>query len=603
LRPITEPTSTTGKSITLPLAVAGSETSSARRSCFWHVLNFSPFLLLVWFVSRFAVNVPYIDEWNFAYLFRAVKLRQVTWNDFFALTYEHRLFFPRLVWTPLAFATHWNLRIETMVNLIPALILFLALYQLAVSQAKRGGGAMLNLANFSTGLFLFSLSQYQTWLWGEAGAYIMVQASVALAICVCCTGKLHAWARLALAAGFCFIASFSMSWGLLSWVALVPCVRLLQGGAKNNTQIYIWGFFFAAAIALYSYHYEFFLVHEAGSQFEFLAHPLHSAGFFVALLGAPFTPTDPKIFVPMALLVGAVILVALLGALATLRSDECKELTTPWLSVALFGLLFAALVTAGRSARGLPYASQPRYITGTIFVSVAAIQLGRLAFARKRYYAYPFLVGALWSLLIPCSFGALSAAHDWREEHSQAKLFVELTRYLDPVTDGTPWNLASRMYGTKGVGGLAEILNDLGFLRLASNVSFLEHPCKDCGAFESADGSGSLLHLRQDKDMLSVSGWASLPQGRGLPKVVLISYGDRSTFIAGAVVGRVNRPDIAADRRDPRYFHAGWKVSFPAQFLPPGKGTLKAWLYDSAEKKFIRMPESGGEKEFDVEAR
>jgi hypothetical protein len=150
---------------------------------------------------------------------------------------------------------------------------------------------------------------------------------------------------------------------------------------------------------------------------------------------------------------------------------------------------------------------------------------------------------------------------------------------------------------------MAELLNEIGFLHLASSVALAENAVADSGSFEFADGSGALFHLRQSKDEITVSGWASLPAGRGLPKVVMISYGDQKTFITGAVVGMVDRPDIAALRRDARYFHAGWKASFPAKFLPLGEGILKAWVYDSAEKRFIRIPDSGGEKQYKVETR
>src|SRR5262249_27427679 len=105
---------------------------------------------------------------------------------------------------------------------------------------------------------------------------------------------------------------------------------------------------------------------------------------------------------------------------------------------------------------------------------------------------------------------------------------------------------------------------------------------------------------RPGEDLIAVSGWASLPNGRGLPKLVLISYGEQRKFITGAVVGSMNRPDIESLRSDARYLHAGWQAFFRAKFLPLGEGALKAWVYDAAEKKFLRIAESGGEKRFRV---
>jgi hypothetical protein len=579
---------------------ASDKTHHLKISWIWHLLNFSPFFLLVWFVSRFSTNVPIMDEWFQAYLFHAVRYKTVSFNDFFALNNEHRLFFPRLIWTPLAFATHWNLRVEMMLNLVPALIVFAVFYQLALRQAKQTSSNLFNLANFTTSLFLFSFVQYGTWLWGIGGAFLLVQASVSLAIGVCFIEKLHPWTRFGLVAFFCLVASFSSAQGLLSWFALCPCIVFLRAGKPKIWKFCIWGLLFAASLVLYTYHFRF----TRDNPLHFLSHPLEAAKFYLALLGAPFCQWG-EIFssIAMASVMGGVILLALLACLALLRGHERKDIIVPWLSVALFGLLFAAMVTAGRSGEGVIATMQSRYITGTIFVSIATIQLGRLACVHKGMQVYLFLVGALTALMIFGSAGSLTAARLLKEDLSHTKLFVELVRYMDPAMDESPEGRFASVFPGPGIRPPAELLNDLGFLHLASGVVFMDHPSPDYGLFESADGSGDLMHLRRHRDQVTVSGWASLPGGRGLPKVVLISYGDEKTFITGAVVGWGGRPDIATLRRDPRYLHSGWRVSFPAKFLPAGEGILKAWVYDPAEKKFLRLPESGGEKQFRVETQ
>src|SRR5579859_810191 len=568
------------------------------------VLHFSPFFLLVWFVSRFSVNVPQVDEWFLAYLFHAVRFKTARFSDFFELANEHRIVFPRLIWTALAFQTHWNLKVEMMFHLVLALIIFAVFYWLAVRQAKQTGSALLDLAIFSTSLLVFSLAQYQTWLWAFAGGYLFVQAAVALAIGVCFIEKIPAWARFGMAALFCFAASFSQAWGLSSWLALFPCILLLQSGRRKATQLWLWGFLFFATVALYFHHFRF--LKAAGDPLGFLSHPLRSAGFFAAVLGTPFCQGGSSISIPLACLAGGAMLAALAGCLVRLRGYEHKEIAAPWLSAALFGLFFAAMVTAGRSNAGFEAAVQSRYATGAVFVAVAVIQLGRLLCAGRGQQLYLFLAGALWSLIIASSISSIVIGYHLKEDLSHAKLFVEIIPYIDPATDSSSEGPFFPLYPTDGTGNIrttAALLNEIGFLHLASNLAFVDHPLPDCGLFESADGSGDLLHLRRDKDEVTVSGWASLPQGRGLPKVVMISYGERKTFITGAVVGWVDRPDIAALRRDPRYFHSGWKVSFPAKFLPAGEGVLKAWVYDAAEKKFIRMPESGEEKRFKAETQ
>ncbi len=204
------------------------------------------------------------------------------------------------------------------------------------------------------------------------------------------------------------------------------------------------------------------------------------------------------------------------------------------------------------------------------------------------------------------SIRAVSIGRQLKDERSHAKLFLELIRYIDPATDRFKEGCLFPLFGPEGYTGWirmpAESLNELDFFHLASGVTFVAPSSPDSGAFDSVDGSGDVLHLR-GKDEVTVSGWALRPAARGTAKVVLISYGDQKTFIAATVVTGGGGGGPAALQRDPLYLHGSWAVSFPAKFLPAGDGVLKAWVYDAAEKKFIRLPESGGEKRFHVEAR
>src|SRR5581483_6534138 len=348
-----------------PLAAAKREASTSRIPWFWHLLNFGPFVLLVWFVSRFSVKVPIMDDWWLADLFHAVSLKKAALNDFFALNNEHRIVFPKLIWTVLAFATHGNVKVEMMFNVVLALITFFVFYGLALRQAKTTGNTLLNPANFVTSIFLFCLMQYENWLWGFGTPFLLVQASVALAIAVCCTERLRPWTRLCLAAFFCFIASFSAAQGLFSWVALLPCISQLQTTSRKAGRFFVWFVLFVASAALYSYHFKS-PAWSAAAPAGLLSHPWRSTLFFVALLGAPFCQSGPAIPPSAACLVGSVILFALLGCLVFLRGNERKDVIAPWLSVALFGLLFTAMVTVGRGNLGLGVAlGQSRYITGT----------------------------------------------------------------------------------------------------------------------------------------------------------------------------------------------------------------------------------------------
>jgi hypothetical protein len=579
---------------------ATGDLAAPKISWAWQLLHFSPFLVVVWFVSRFGVNVPIYDDWGLAAWFHAVRFKQATFRDLFAQANEHRFVFPKLIWTPLAFATHWNLRMEMLLNLVPAAITFAVLYAIALRQARQTDARLFHLASFSMSFFLFSLVQYQTWLWAITGCFLFVQALAALAVGACCLGTSRPWLRFGLAAVCCLVASFSMAWGLACWLALAPSIALLQMRRGKFLQLFLWCCLFAATAALYSYHFQT-IVHygQEDTLLSFLYHPLRSAHFFLTTLGSAFCQGAGIFLGAVALAAGVGLLVALASCLLMLRGER-RELVAPWLSVALMGLLFAGMVTAARS-HWLIATVQTRYITPTILVSVAAIQLGRLACRRQALPVYLFCLGVLWTLITMGSIHSLEEAGLWKQHLSHAKLFVEVIHYMDPATIGSPESGFDPTFPQTNITPSAESLNETGFLRLASNVTFVDQASPEHGSFESADESGNVLHLRHSKDKVTVSGWASLPAGRGPPKLVLISYDEQKTFVTGAVVGWVDRTDIAARRGDPRYLHSGWQASFSAKFLPMGKGILKAWVYDAAEKKFLRIPASGGEKRFNVE--
>lgn len=62
----------------------------------------APFLVLAVMIAVFAVNVPFLDQWELVELFRKYHEGQLGFADFFAQHNEHRLLFPRLVMFGLA---------------------------------------------------------------------------------------------------------------------------------------------------------------------------------------------------------------------------------------------------------------------------------------------------------------------------------------------------------------------------------------------------------------------------------------------------------------------------------------------------------------------
>ncbi|MCC3433374.1 MAG: hypothetical protein JGK08_26375, partial [Microcoleus sp. PH2017_04_SCI_O_A] len=216
-----------------------------------------PVVLLIGFVATFSVNVPIDDEWRLASLFEKIAQGSVTFNDFWALHSNHRIVFPKLIIAVLVFASRWNINYQLCLSIGLAGITFMTMYKLSSMQVKNVGDNLWHLANILTCILLFSLVQHENWLWGFQLAWFFVNLCfIAAVYALVSTHKLLPNIRISIAAIFCFIASFSLAQGLLSWFVAVPAVVALEGNrVQKKRRLIVWILLFAATCAIYSIDY------------------------------------------------------------------------------------------------------------------------------------------------------------------------------------------------------------------------------------------------------------------------------------------------------------------------------------------------------------
>ncbi|HEY9903403.1 MAG TPA: hypothetical protein V6D43_13425, partial [Candidatus Sericytochromatia bacterium] len=242
-----------------------------------------PVVLLIGFVANFSVNVPVDDEWRLASLFEKIAQGNVTFNDFWALHSNHRIVFPKIIIAVLAFASRWNINYQLCLNIGLAAITFIAMYKLSSMQVKNVADDLWHLANILTCTLVCSLVQHENWLWGFQLAWFFVNFCLVAAVyalvsnhkllpniavlnrmkysrdaalpCPYPISAVH-YLRISIAALFCFIASFSLAQGLLSWLAAIPAVAALEGNAAQKRKRTIaWMLLFVATCAVYSIDY------------------------------------------------------------------------------------------------------------------------------------------------------------------------------------------------------------------------------------------------------------------------------------------------------------------------------------------------------------
>ena len=107
------------------------------------------------------------------------------------------------------------------------------------------------------------------------------------------------------------------------------------------------------------------------------------------------------------------------------------------------------------------------------------------------------------------------------------------------------------------------------------------------GYIDSPENSDTSFTLSRDQ-ILSLAGWARLPDLTEQPKSVMFSYGDQQSFIGAADVN-LSSPDIAQTFNSQQYNRARWKVQLSMNTLPLGKTVIKAWIYHPEKQQFVQL--------------
>ncbi|MEP6515487.1 hypothetical protein [Microcoleus vaginatus] len=552
-----------------------------------------PVLLLIGFVSNFSVNVPVDDEWRLASLFEKIAAGNVTFNDFWALHSNHRILFPKIIIAVLAFASRWNINYQLCLSIGLAAITFIAMYKLSSMQVKTVADDLWHLANILTCILLCSLVQHENWLWGFQLAWFFVNLCfVAAVYALVSNHKLLPNIRISLAAVFCFVASFSLAQGLLSWLAAIPAVAALEGNAaQKRKRLIVWILLFATTCAVYSIDYH---PSRKTSIISLLNKPLLVIDYFLSLLGSPIV-RSPGISALVGLLIFATFL--FWGFHFGRKITEHRE-ALPWLSIGLFSVLSALFITAGRAEFGAIQAIESsRYTTNSILLLIALVQLGQLfvrgkiATINRTYkFVYRVLAGLLIGIIFVNSQQAIAQSRSALLYKQGAQDCLQLINYLEPSDyfKNSPESCL-RVLSKKTwlVREGAAIIDKIGWIKFAKNIEFISNTEKVYGYLHKPQTSNKSLTVKQN-DAVKAAGWAVLPEKLQQPNIVLLSLGDKKSFFANAYVN-LDSPDIAKSLKSELYNNARWAVDLSDNNLPIAQTEIKAWVYNPVDNQFVQL--------------
>ncbi|MEG4106569.1 hypothetical protein [Microcoleus sp. S13_C5] len=590
-----------------------------------------PVVLLIGFVANFSVNVPVDDEWRLASLFEKIAAGNVTFNDFWALHSNHRILFPKIIIAVLAFASRWNINYQLCLSIGLAAITFIAMYKLSSMQVKNVADDLWHLANILTCILVFSLVQHENWLWGFQLAWFFVNLCFVTAVyALVSPHKLVPNIRISIAAVFCFVASFSLAQGLLSWLAAMPAVVALEGNtAQNRKRAIAWMLLFVATCAVYSIDYH---PSRKASIISLLNKPLVVIDYFLSLLGSPIV-RSPGIsaFVGVVIFASFVFFVVHFGKKIvsssrascvsahsekqfhvpgiapslpmTDRNDISENYEAlPWLSIGIFSVLSALFITAGRAEFGAIHALESsRYTTNSILLLIAVVQLGQL-FVRGNYQEkkatlkhnykliYRVVAGLLIATIILNSQQAIAQSRSALLYKQGAQDCLQLINYLEPsyFFDNSPESCL-RVLSKKTwlVREGAAIIDKIGWIKFAKNVEFISNTEKVYGYLDKPQTSEKSVTVKKNA-AVKAAGWAVLPEKLPQPNIVLLSVGDKKSFFANAYVN-LDSPDIAKSFKSELYNNARWAVDLSDNNLPIAQTEIKAWVYNPVDNQFVEL--------------
>jgi hypothetical protein len=593
-------------------------------------LGILPAAFLLADIYFFAVNVPFMDDWQFVPLLEKAKEGTLSFYDLWAPHDEHRLLLPRILIIASMFASGGDYRVQCFITFSVVALISLCLLWLMVR--LDGSRSSVLWAWVLANIALFSPIQYHNWLWPMQFAYFLPYTFLALCLCAL-YARIPPVPKFILAAALALAGNFSFVQGNLIWPALLPVILfapdVLAKGARRNFAI-AWGVLGALAVTLYfwglehntaipDYAYDHKGVPPTMSTLRLLqeqpVHTLSRMGRFVlAMFGNSvargFPVADNLIF---AYICGAIVLALAVLALAVAwKRRVFLDQALPWACLLLFSFVTAAFVCVGRVWRGDDQPLTPRYATFGTFCIVALIALfSAVFFGREHSVEESGRTSSPWDKMISSTPALLVGfflcvqsvnwiyGHNLMEEwsltrwHALARLHFlgKIPTYARPDLLGGTDEIIREM---------ASSLEKLGMLNPPrANDLRISALGKEVEPQGIKKGRMNQLIMRGPKGWRA-SGNAFAMKGRSADAVILGVQNDKGEWVAITAGTPLSRPNYLrwSNRMDweflalsPSGKGGDWEIELPLEtFGDLRSGVLRAWAMDYRRRVLYRLP-------------
>lgn len=412
----------------------GEAWGSAMRISFWGITAF-PALVLVIVVAVYGYDYVFWDEYEMVPLVAKAMDGELSLGELWASQNEHRLLFPYVIFIETAKLTRWRHGAHQAWTLLFALATFAVLArQLRQVAAAQGNSLPLLLLPWIS-LLLFSIVQWEVWLWGYH-LFVYWQIMVVTVGFVLLARSENAWAFIA-AIVLGFVASTSHGNGLLYWLVGAAALAVTGDSLKVRLiRLAVWLIASGAAFGVYFYGLE---LSPGESAEKYAFDPIAYAKYVCVYLGSPLANATTLVGF-CATVLGLLLFAAI--AMCTVRQPrEQRRALLPFVCLAVYSIGCAAATGLGRAQFGSGQATSSRYSSFALMfwislgVLVAAWAFQTSSRARLRAAALFFALTTAGSL---ASDGY--AAYYFTQKHAvQQRAREQLFTFEDEA-------LAARMY-------------------------------------------------------------------------------------------------------------------------------------------------------------
>jgi hypothetical protein len=558
-----------------------------------------PMLHLTYLVRHYAVEVPTLDDWEMAPLIVDAQTGHLKWASIFAQQQEARTVLPKLIFILFAADGHWDVRDQMMLSVACCWLTAAGIFVLL--RRSRLRPTAMAIPFWLAVLTIFTPAKFEIWIFASGFPSFFPALFLVTALVIVGTERLGLRAKFILCALLATASSFSLANGLLAWGLTFPALLLMQSPPRWRWWLAGWVSVTGLCAAIYFWGYQ---KPADLTAFAPAVSWLAYASFILGFLGGALAYSvkdNPSL---AAAIFGAAQLVLFLAAVIyffrRIKDRSLFATAVPWFALGFHSIGSAVLAALGRVGYGAPYALASRYVTFSVYLTIAVIgvvamiardQLAALRSARFRTWTYALCFMLVAGYLVPYQICARNSRFFMRALSAKDRLARTAVLFCHAIDTREVITKTAYPNDARPVTEGAEALDRLKLLRpplvRTNRIEAIPH--------ESADGrhaSGACESIAPlEGNLLRATGWGVL-DAKGRPAdCVAVAYqapSDNEWTLCAISDSFAMRPEIVKRYRTMEQLWSGWSATFPRTAFPAG-AKLSFWAVDADAPRLYRL--------------